>query len=221
MAGILKVDQLQSDSNLAFNVAGANVAFMDATNLKMTSSNLSLAGTNVITNGKLLTTAQPTGAVLQVAQAVKSDGVVISGLAAQWTSVTGLSVVITPSSASSKILVILHVGINGAGGASISRGRITRNGTAVGIGDAAGSRARGIGQAYHFIGGQSEGGFTQGVISTTFLDSPATTSSLTYQFQVGGDENGTVYINRTQNDRDNAYTDNRGISTITVMEIAG
>jgi len=30
MAGILKVDQLQSDSNLAFNVAGSNVAFMDA-----------------------------------------------------------------------------------------------------------------------------------------------------------------------------------------------
>ena len=33
MAGILKCDQVQSDSNLSFQIAGANVAFMNATSL--------------------------------------------------------------------------------------------------------------------------------------------------------------------------------------------
>jgi len=66
MAGILKVDQVQSDSNLAFAIAGSNVAFMNATSLQMVGSNVSLAGTNVITNGKLVTAGMPVGSVLQV-----------------------------------------------------------------------------------------------------------------------------------------------------------
>jgi len=48
MAGILKVDQVQSDSNLSFQVAGANVAYMNSTGLQMTGGTLSLAGTTVI-----------------------------------------------------------------------------------------------------------------------------------------------------------------------------
>ena len=48
MAGILKVDQVQSDSNLSFQVAGANVAYMNTTGLQMTGSTLSLGGTTII-----------------------------------------------------------------------------------------------------------------------------------------------------------------------------
>jgi hypothetical protein len=48
MAGILKVDQVQSDSNLSFQIAGANVAYMNSTGLQMTGSTLSLAGTTII-----------------------------------------------------------------------------------------------------------------------------------------------------------------------------
>ena len=48
MAGILKVDQVQSDSNLSFQVAGANVAYMNSTGLQMTGGTLSLAGTTII-----------------------------------------------------------------------------------------------------------------------------------------------------------------------------
>lgn len=44
MAGILKCDQVQSDSNLSFQVAGANVAYMDSTGLQMT-DNLAFTGT--------------------------------------------------------------------------------------------------------------------------------------------------------------------------------
>ena len=48
MAGILKVDQVQSDSNLSFQIAGANVAYMNSTGLQMTGSTLSLGGTTII-----------------------------------------------------------------------------------------------------------------------------------------------------------------------------
>jgi len=48
MAGILKVDQVQSDSNLAFAIAGSNVAYMNSTGLQMTGSTLSLGGTTII-----------------------------------------------------------------------------------------------------------------------------------------------------------------------------
>jgi hypothetical protein len=48
MAGILKVDQVQSDSNLAFAIAGANVAYINSTGLQMTGGTLSLAGTTII-----------------------------------------------------------------------------------------------------------------------------------------------------------------------------
>jgi len=48
MAGILKVDQVQSDSNLSFQVAGANVAYMNSTGLQMTGGTLSLSGTTII-----------------------------------------------------------------------------------------------------------------------------------------------------------------------------
>ena len=48
MAGILKCDQVQSDSNLSFQVAGANVAYMNSTGLQMTGGSLSLGGTTII-----------------------------------------------------------------------------------------------------------------------------------------------------------------------------
>jgi hypothetical protein len=104
MAGILKVDQVQSDSNLAFNIAGSNVAFMNATSLQMVGSNVSLAGTNVITSGKVLASAMHTGAVLQVVNATYSTDTT-NGTTTY--ADTGLTATITPTSATSKILVLV------------------------------------------------------------------------------------------------------------------
>jgi hypothetical protein len=47
MAGILKCDQVQSDSNLSFQVAGANVAYMNSTGLQMTGGQI-IAGSNTL-----------------------------------------------------------------------------------------------------------------------------------------------------------------------------
>jgi len=57
--------------------------------------------------------------------------------------------------------------------------------------------------------------------STVFyLDSPATTSATTYKIQIyNNNGSGTIYINRSQDDT-NASNFPRGVSSITVMEIA-
>jgi hypothetical protein len=55
-------------------------------------------------------------------------------------------------------------------------------------------------------------------IGTTILDSPSSTSALTYKVQYKVSTPGTVYLNRTANDGDTA-TYIRGISTITLIEV--
>jgi hypothetical protein len=57
-------------------------------------------------------------------------------------------------------------------------------------------------------------------LTMNFLDSPATTSAVTYKIQVSGNAASTVAINRAVSDGD-ANTTQRGISTITLMEVAG
>ena len=118
MAGILKVDQVQSDSNLAFAIAGSNVAFMNATSLQMVGSNVSLAGTNVITNGKLVTAAQPVGAVLQVVQATTNTPLSATN---QDVNTFNFECAITPLFSTSKMLVIASVnGIDNGGSGRFS-----------------------------------------------------------------------------------------------------
>ena len=54
MAGILKVDQVQSDSNLSFQVAGANVAYMNSTGLQMTGGQIVAGGNTLLTASGLI-----------------------------------------------------------------------------------------------------------------------------------------------------------------------
>ena len=56
----------------------------------------------------------------------------------------------------------------------------------------------------------------------SYLDSPSTTSSVTYKVQGavwGGSE--TVYLNRNGIDANNSEYDGRSASTMTLMEVAG
>ena len=58
------------------------------------------------------------GKVLQVAQTVKAD--TFSSSATSYTDITGMSVAITPSSSSNKVLILCHLGILGTTGAGLS-----------------------------------------------------------------------------------------------------
>jgi hypothetical protein len=149
------------------------------------------------------------GAVLQVVNAVKVD--VFSTSNTSYTDITGLSVSITPISASSKILVLADVFIGQSSTNNSGIVQIVGGSTVLGNNTSSGS-----GQYAYGAGGSLNDqyrAFTSASLS--YLDSPATASSITYKIQIRS-AGGTVYMNRwTLN------TDIMGSSSITVMEIAG
>lgn len=125
-------------------------------------------------------------------------------------NISGLTVSITPSSATSKVLFIGDVALGQDPGFGFNVFVLARDGTAIYRGDAAGTRQRASGS------GLSVTTPTASQI-VCFLDSPATTSSVTYTMQVVG-TGGTLYINRSQDDTDSTFR-GRYASSLTVMEI--
>jgi len=196
------------------NPAGTVVGTTDTQTL----TNKSIAASQL--TGTIAAARLPTGSILQVLQTVKTDTFVSSATVTD-TAVTGLTVSITPTSSSNKILVICNLGIaaeNAQGGAAKLTRTIGASTTQLSLADAAGSRSRGsfAGSAYR---GSAAGYLTIMLNQNlTYLDSPATTSAITYGVQVSSITVGT-YINRTGSDTD-ATDMYRGVSYITVMEIA-
>jgi hypothetical protein len=149
--------------------------------------------------------------VLQVVQAVKTDTSTRS--TTTFDDIAGLSVSITPSSTSSKILVIAQVVAAASSSSSVFL-KLVRGATDIYVGDAAGSRARvsiaEFASADNRIGSQT----------ISFLDSPNTTSSTTYKIQFASSAAAAIYVNRTVIDTD-ASNFTRSASSITAMEVAG
>lgn len=146
------------------------------------------------------------GKILQVKQTFKND--TASTSSGSFSDISGLTVSITPSATSSKILYkgSLYLGYTGAEGNF--RLKRTIGGTATDIGvssvlddDADGSFA---------IGGSS----LYVTANFEFLDSPNTTSAITYGIRWHM-HSGTMYLNRTW---DSGWF--HGSSTITAMEVA-
>ena len=155
-----------------------------------------------------------TGKILQVLQTVKTDVFSASSSVGVAVAVTGLTVTITPSSASSKVLVSVNLSnsyaVSDRQGIIITRGGSTVTGA---VGDAAGSRQR-----VTAVGTDAGFTFGQGLASFTYLDSPASTSALTYGVSLLGTDSRTHYVNRPQDDA-NANSRYRTASFITVMEV--
>lgn len=144
-------------------------------------------GAGAVAFANLLTGIFPT------ASAVKTDTQIISG--GTPTAVTGLSFSITPPTATSKILVLGYVSHWTTRGAFW----LYRGAGAVAGGAAAGSRS--LGQFFAGSGDDS-GNLTGQVCPIVWMDSPATTSPVTYS--IFGAETGpnTLVINRTGDDTD-------------------
>jgi hypothetical protein len=184
-------------------------AVIDSYILSMAGSKLT--GTQVIPKATL-----PTGSVLQVASAYKTDTQTISASVPTFVDVTGLSVTLTPTSASSKFLCIWTV--TGGDGADQSHGyfRLVRNGTDIALADTGGSRT----SASSCVINTSTAGQTL-ASSNSFLDSPATSSAVTYKITASRNGAGTnCFINRSSRDIDSADNDGRSTSSLTVLEIA-
>jgi hypothetical protein len=180
--------------------------------LIVSSGGIVSSGSAVLTSASTIAaSALPAGSVIQVVSVVKTD--VFTTTSTSLVDITGLSVSITPISATSKILVLCSLSLNVTNGNYMAQAVLFRGATRISVGDAAGSRTQS--SAYATINGDRG----RSPFSVTFLDSPATTSSTTYKFQGLVESGGTIYINRNASDADGANT-GRTASTITVMEIA-
>ena len=150
------------------------------------------------------------GKILQVVQTVKTDN--FSTSSTTFVDVTGLSVAITPSSTSSKVLIMINMNSSTSGGNN-GMIKLVRGSTDIAVGDASGSRLQATAQTR-----MDNDSNSCATLTTCFLDSPNTTSETTYkvQYEVQG---GTGTINITQGGADNAGFGNI-ISTITAMEVS-
>jgi len=149
------------------------------------------------------------GKLLNCVSATKTD--VASNNNSTFTTVSGLSVDITPAS-TSKVLVMWSININGNNGGSGIQ--IVRDTTAICIGDASGSRKRTTGNTY------TTNGSAHVTVAGQHLDTHGADGStqITYAIQWRSDGTQTDYLNRSESDGDT--TDyNRTASNITVLEI--
>jgi hypothetical protein len=178
---------------LALQTSGTTAVTVDA------SQNTTLAGTLATSSRGITKASMPAGTVLQVVSATYSTEV------SSTTSTlidTGVSASITPTSATSKIYVMVTHPQNfksATTGSESIRFRIIRNSTS-------------IFSATEYLG--YTGSIVQSYFSAAFsyLDSPATTSATTYKTQFCnnfGSPNGTVSVQSANT-----------TSTITLMEIA-
>ena len=125
-----------------------------------------------------------------------------------------MSVNITPTSTSSKVLVIVHLQCTKQNNHS-GLAQVLRDSTAIG-GGAGGS---GYDSNVWFTFREANAYHIQSCTGQ-FLDSPSTTSQITYKVQVATTGSSyPAYINRTRNNTTQRYDSNNG-SSITVMEIA-
>jgi len=182
-------------------------------------ADLSFTLPNATTGGIVRTTTTP-GAILQVVSTAKTDAWSESVAASATSSViTGLTVQITPSSTSNKVLILCH--ISGTCSSSVWQNwSLTRGGARV---DAATGDQHGSNRKRNTVGGLP---YTNTEIMNNyffnFLDSPSSTDVQTYGvvFTNGaGATNTTAYVNQgTSSDSASrgSYT-----SMITAMEVAG
>ena len=168
------------------------------------------------------------GSVIQVVYTPKSStfvGTSVVDNGGYFIDVTGLSASITPTSTSSKILIIasLFQGTTTTAGGYQHSYRLKRTigGTTTFpiLGDAEGGRPQATGRVNEY----NSGTYYMFMNGGTHQDSPSTTSEITYQVQLGGYVGSPiVYLNRQETFQTlSGDYDTIPVSTLTLMEIAG
>lgn len=199
--------QLDATDGLSGLVANANLA----------SSGTASSGT-YLRGDRTWASIGNVGKILQVVQGINRDYQTYgSGSYGSWTSVSSwLSASITPSSTSSRIMVMIQTRVGCQNGLAM---RLTRNGSAVtdSLGNSAGSRLRA--SFYKSLAFGNDSNHIESV-SYMYVDSPSSTSSQTYSFDFWTENaSNTVFNgNMTNADNDIAYGA-RTASQIILMEI--
>ena len=154
------------------------------------------------------------GGIVQIKNAIKTDTQSAGG-SSDFVDITGLSVAITPTSSSSKILICCNITAGHSATSNVSGFRLMRGSTPIAVGDVAGNRRQWTLGEMTFYSNTNN---TTHSVGGTFLDSPSTTSATTYKLQLYNKYN-TIYINRSGEDSD-SENHGRGVSAITVMEVS-
>ena len=159
------------------------------------------------------------GKILQVVSTTKTDTFSSSVAAGGTVDVTGLTATITPTAATSTILVNANVvgSIDASNYGAISF-FVQRDSTPILIGDAASNRTR-VGTAQW--NGPTGNALNVAAASLFGQDSPATTSSITYKVTIHNTigSTATLKVNTNAADGDFNYVP-RTVSSITVMEVS-
>ena len=139
--------------------------------------------------------AMASGSILQVVQTAKKDR--FTTTSSSYTDITGMTVTITPASASNKILVSVTGVVGNSGNQGYNHCRLNRS---IGggsyddtfiIGDASGSETRSsIDMSLGSLGSAHPTACSQ-TFSFEYLDSPNTTSAIIYKLQVKTTNSGT------------------------------
>jgi hypothetical protein len=209
-----------SDLSGAVPVAkgGTGATTHTANNVLVGNGTSAIASVAPSTSGNVLTsngsawasTAPGGGKVLQVVSTGKTD--TFSNASTTFTDITGMSVSITPSATSSRILVLCQISWHN--GAISNRGfiRLMRDSTPINVATSTGNRPA------TSIGGENDSGSHIMSGNIQFVDSPSSTSAIAYHLEASSESGSTFYLNRTIGDADNAVTP-RATSTITAIEI--
>jgi hypothetical protein len=163
--------------------------------------------------GQVADANAPSGSVIQVVSTTKTD--TFSTSSTSFVDVTGLDVTITPSSATSRIYISFNF-VRGANSAALTSFRLVRDSTPIGNGTPEGNRVGAIAAVY---AGTSDVDAHNLPCSGTFVDSPNTTSAITYKIQVLCQPSMVAWVGRSARDT-NLAEFGRSSSTITVMEIS-
>ena len=155
------------------------------------------------------------GGIIQIKQTVKTDVSSRGGSSGSdsLAAIPGLSVDITPTSATSKIYIIVNIK-QGETSNAWARYQLQRDSTAIYLGDTASGKT----PCSNFTYVSSE--YRMNNVEEQFLDSPNTTSQITYQVYWGarGGSGTIAYINRIGQDSGDYAP--RTASSITAMEVS-
>ena len=184
---------------------------------------ITINGSGTVTGitGGLTSAAMPAGSALQTVSDILDTAYNQTTSGTTTYTITGLAAAITLSNSANKVLVQVSLKTAYAGAHNQMGWWLNRNTSssdnALARGATDGSRTRVSGSS----GSYSETEKHIESESLTFLDTPGATGPHTYniQFNDPGGNSGEFYVNRPRGDAD---ADNyvRGISTITLMEIA-
>lgn len=169
---------------------------------------------NTSRSSGLIKSAAGGGKVLQVVSATKTDS--FNTTSTSYVDITGFTASITPSATTSKILIISNW-MYGTDNAPYPRFTLVRDSTEINIGNAVGSSSR-VSVGNNSDPSHTEDGIVNEQLSHNYLDSPSSTSSLTYKWQVKSFQTSrSIYIGQAEDTSDA----NRmaAPSNITLMEI--